>query len=266
LKTGPAGAEELGDIMLSPTRFARAARLSLLLTGGLLTGACSLVTSDIASRQHASLSVHGPDGPVIAHGIGHGRHLALESRPSSGAAALLPEFAHYRVVLGGPGELALVVVGPAGQISGRLQIRPLAGSLGGPAASIVLEDFNGPPARIEAWSTVDGLRGEAFVGERSARWRVRLDTAGALVGEAWSAKQGSRGPELSQLRRARAIGADLGDLGAQLEHSASLEPSTARELIELLTFTELALELSVRAWEGRGRSQLPTIEPPMWEF
>jgi hypothetical protein len=225
----------------------------------LLAGGCGLVSSELASIQPAPVAPHEPAGPVIAHGISHGRNLALESRPSSGAAALLPANARYRVVLGRPGELALVVVSPDGQIFGRLHVRPLAGSLGGPASSIVVDDFGGPPALIEAWSTVDGLRGEATIAGRSARWRVRLDTSGALVGEAWSAKQGSRGPELAELRRARAIGADLGQLGAALQRGASLEPAIERELIELLTFTELSLELSVRAWEGRGRSELPRI-------
>lgn len=232
--------------------------LTHLLTCLIMSG-CGLVSNNIASSQASAVTPGEPQGAVIAHGISHGRNLALESRPSSGAAALLPAHARYRVVLGRPGELALVVVGPSGDILGRLHIRPLAGSLGGPASSIVLDAFDGPPARIEAWSTVDGLRGEATVGGRSARWRVHLDTAGALVGEAWSAKQGSRGPELTQLRRARAIGADLEQLGAQLQHGASLDPSIERDLIELLTFTELALDLSVRAWEGRGRSHLPKL-------
>ncbi|WP_146157836.1 hypothetical protein [Enhygromyxa salina] len=247
--------------MPSSTRHGRILNTLLLLACVLFSAACG-VSSDIASLHPPPLAPQLPLGPTIAHGIGHGRHLALESQPSSRTAALLPAHAHYRVVLGGPSELALVVVDPGGQIAGRLHIRPLGGSLGGPAASIVLDDFDGPPAQIDAWSTVDGLRGEAIVGGRSATWRVHLDTAGALVGEAWSAKQGSRGPELAQLRRARAIGSDLNLLGAQLQDGASLEPATERELLELLSFTELALELSLRAWEGRGRSHLPKLELP----
>ncbi|KIG12598.1 hypothetical protein DB30_01222 [Enhygromyxa salina] len=246
--------------MSSSTRSKRVPRLFLLLAPGLFTSACALVSTDVAVRDTHSLVPHDPAGPVIARGIVHGQNLALESRPSSHAAALLPAHAHYRVVLDGPGELALVVVNPAGAVAGRLHIHPLTHSLGGPAASIVLDEFDGPPARIEVWTTVEGLRGEAVVGGRSARWQVRLDTAGALVGETWSARQGSRGPELSQLRRARAIGADLGQLGAQLQDGGALEPTTERELLELLSFTELALELSVRAWEGRGRSHLPTLD------
>ena len=243
--------------MHNSTRAARPSLATWLLTCALLTAGCGQISSDIASTQPAPLTTETTRSPVIAHGIGHGRNLALESRPSSTAAALLPVHARYRVVLGTPGELILVVVSPDGQISGRLEIRPLPGSLGGPASSIVLDNFDGPPARIEAWSTVDGLRGEATVGERSARWRVRLATNGSLVGEAWSAKQGSRGPELTQLRRARAIGADLGDLGAQLRHGPNLDPSLQRELSELLSFTQLALELSLRAWQKRGRTRLP---------
>lgn len=248
---------------MTPSRVTRAARSSLacLLFTCLFAAGCGLVSSDIGSLPPIPAALPALDGPVIAHGIGHGRNLALESHPSSDVAALLPAHARYRVVLGRPGELALVVVGPDGQIAGRLHIRPLAaGSLGGPASSIFVDDFDGPPARIDAWSTVGGLRGEATVAGRSARWQVRLDSSGALVGEAWSAKQGSRGPELAALRRARAIGADLGELGAQLERGALLELAAERELIELLTFTELALELSVRAWEGRGRSDLQSLD------
>jgi hypothetical protein len=249
-------------MLRSSARVTRTARPSsaVFLLICLLAGGCGSIPSEVASIQPAPVA-HDPTGPVIAHGISHGRHFALESRPSSGAAALLPAHARYRVVLGRPGELALVVVSPSGQVLGRLHVRPLAASLGGPASRIVVDDFDGPPALIEAWSTVDGLRGEATVAGRSARWRVRLDTNGGLVGEAWSAKQGSRGPELAQLRQARAIGADLGQLGAQLRRGASLEPAIERELLELLTFTELALELSVRAWEGRGRSELKRLEP-----
>jgi hypothetical protein len=187
-----------------------------------------------------------------------GQRVALESWPSAAAAPLLPSGSRYRLVATAH-EIALVVVGPDDRISGRLRIRPLDRADAGHGSTIVIDDFDGPEATIGAWSSAGGLCGEATVGRRRATWQVRVDADGSLAGERWSVRHGARSLELSELRRARAIGADIAALADELVASGALAPTVERELIELVVLADLALELSVRAWDGRGRASLPRI-------
>lgn len=185
---------------------------------------------------------------LVADGSRDPRYLALESRPLA-AAQSLPTGAHYRVLVVNPRQIVAIVAAPDGRLVGRVHIQP-RGDIG---ASIVLDDFDGPKTTIDAWTSPTGLAGVATVGAKRADWEVRLAADGSLAGERWSVRHGSRSPELA---RARAIGADLRDLTDSL---GSLDPEQKRELCELVSLAELALELSVRAWSGRGRARLPPL-------
>ncbi|PRP92229.1 hypothetical protein ENSA5_50310 [Enhygromyxa salina] len=222
-----------------------------------LSSGCVSVRPDVEPSPPTELS----SAPIVAQGIGDGRYVALESVPSPHASALLPPGARYRVVVAAPNELALVIVRPDDRISGRLRIRPSEACAGcsGPASSIMLDDFDGPPARVDVWASAGAMGGEATVGQRSAHWRVRLSPDGSVAGETWSVNHGAPSDELAELRRARAISADLQLLGVELQRSGALEPTSERELTELLALADLALELSVRAWEGRDRATLPNL-------
>lgn len=223
--------------------------LSLLICSLLSVTACAHGKSAPPSAAHA---------PPVRSGGADDHRVALESRPSAAAARLLPEGARYRLVATAQ-EIVLVVVSPDNRISGRLRIRPLDRAESGHGWTIMLDDFGGPDATIDAWSSAGGLSGHATVGERQATWRVRVDADGSLAGERWSVRHGSRSLELTELRRARAIGADIAALAAELIHSGAFAPTAERELIELVVLAELALELSVRAWDGRGRASLPRV-------
>jgi hypothetical protein len=207
-----------------------------------------------ASTEMSTVSAVAEPTPV------EGGRVALESRPSAAAASLLPEGARYRLVTT-PEEIALLVMGPDNRISGRVRIRPLGrdrvdASYG---ATIIIDDFGGPDATIDTWSSAGGLSGKLRVGNRRASWRVRVEPDGSLVGERWSVRHGPRSLELAELRRARAIGADIAALCRELVSSGALAPEMANELTELVVLAELALDLSVRAWDGRGRASLPRV-------
>jgi hypothetical protein len=186
------------------------------------------------------------------------QRVALESWPSAAAAPLLPDGARYRLVATAQ-EIAVVVVSPDNRISGRLRIRPLDRADAGYGSTIVIDDFGGPDVTIDAWSSAGGLCGEATVGHRHAAWQVRVDPDGSLAGESWSVRHGSRSLELTELRRARAIGADIAALTTELVDGGALAPAAEHELTELVMLAELALELSVRAWDGRHRASLPRV-------
>lgn len=222
---------------------------------------CTLLSASACARSETAPCSADP-GEVI-HSNMDGQRVALESSPSAAARALLPDGARYRLVATAE-QIALVVVGPDDRISGRLRIRPLdradAGyGYVGYGYAIMVDDFGGPDATIDAWSTGSGLCGEATVGDQRATWQVRIDADGSLAGESWSVRHGSRSVELTELRRARAIGADIAALATELVGSGALAPATERELTELVVLAELALELSVRAWDGHGRTSLPRM-------
>jgi hypothetical protein len=196
-----------------------------------------------ASTEMSTVSAVAEPTPV------EGGRVALESRPSAAAASLLPEGARYRLVTT-PEEIAL-----------RVRIRPLGrdrvdASYG---ATIIIDDFGGPDATIDTWSSAGGLSGKLRVGNRRASWHVRVEPDGSLVGERWSVRHGPRSLELAELRRARAIGADIAALCSELVSSGALAPERANELTEMVVLAELALDLSVRAWDGRGRASLPRV-------
>jgi hypothetical protein len=199
-------------------------------------------------------------GPVVEHGVGDDRYAALEALPSAAAAELLPVDARYRVVLGVEGTLALVIVGPDQRILGRLHIATKARPWAIVGTRVDYEDVGGRATRVEAWSSAGSIDGQALVGDRSARFRVRLGADGSLAGERWSlAHADHSSPELLELRRARAIGADLGALATQLSSVGAFAKYDRCELGELVALAGLALDLSVRAWAGEGRARLPGV-------
>jgi hypothetical protein len=217
----------------------------------------SMLLSVTPAHARAELAAEVPAATALATSD-DGQRVTLESRPSATAAALLPRGARYRLVATA-GEVALVVLSPDDRISGRLRIRPLDRADAGCGWTIVLDDFGGLDATIDAWSVAGGLRGEARVGDRRAAWQVRVDPDGSLAGESWSVRHGPRSLELTELRRARAISADIAALATERLRSGALAPTAERELTELVIFAELALELSVRAWDGRERASLPRV-------
>jgi hypothetical protein len=218
---------------------------------------CSLLPATACAHSGSAPT----SAPMAATTSAEG-HVALESWPSPAAAALLPTGARYRMVATAR-EIALVVVGADDRIAGRLRIQAREQARdranAGYGSTITLDDFGGPTATIDAWSSAGGLCGAATVGDRHAAWQVRVDADGSLAGEHWSVRHVSASRELTELRRARAIGADLAALATELIDSGALASTAERELTELVVLADLALELSVRAWDGRRRASLPRV-------
>jgi hypothetical protein len=216
-----------------------------------------LIVSLLSGAACASAEI----SPAIQRGPAERRQVALESWPSTTAAALLPRGARYRLVATAE-EIALLVVTPDDRISGRLRVRPLARADTGYGSRIITDDFGGPDATIDAWSSAGSLLGEATVGDRRAAWQVRVDPDGSLAGERWSFPRARRSPhsaELEALRRARAIGADVAAIYVEMLRSGALPSGMQDDLGELVVLADLALDLSMRAWEGRGRASLPRV-------
>jgi hypothetical protein len=199
-------------------------------------------------------------GPVS--GFQELRPITVEDAlPSPAAAALLPSDARYRIARGPDGTLALLIVGPDRRILGHMRIAAGAGPRESPGVRVEWEEKGGRTARVEAWSLASSLRGHAFVGERSAAWRVRHESDGSLAGEGWSIPR--RGPaaatEAAELERARLLGAELGEFVTWLASSGAIEERLACELAERIVLAKLALDLGKRAWTGHGRARLPTL-------
>jgi hypothetical protein len=187
----------------------------------------------------------------VRDGASDGRQLALAASPSTAATAMLPVGTSYRVVLGSDGTLALAIVAPDQRLLGRMAIAAGAGPHGSVGVRVEFEDVDGQTMHLEAWSSAGAVHGQAFVGARSIHFRARQDDDGSLAGERWSLAQRDAIDELVTLQRARALGAELGGLTTGLTNDCVL--------VERIALAELALELSIRAWAGHGRSRLPTI-------
>jgi hypothetical protein len=192
--------------------------------------------------------------------VGGDRQVTLEARPSPAAAESLAIDVRYRVVLANDGTLALALVSPDRRVLGRLAVAAGIGPFASPGVLVEFEDTDGRSTRVEAWPSAGGLHGHAFVHGRSAHWQVRHEADGSLAGEAWSLphRDAMADDELRALQRARVMQTDLGTLAAEL----ALDEYERCVLIERLALAELALELSIRAWNGRGRAHLPTIGMP----
>ncbi|MFV8753218.1 hypothetical protein ACNOYE_21940 [Nannocystaceae bacterium ST9] len=184
-----------------------------------------------------------------------GATLAMLARPSAEVAAFAGGD-RYRVVFEGPSAITLVLLDPDDRPHARLRLRALDHSHATSAWSLDFEDLDADvEGRIEMWTLADRLHGSATIDERSASWRARLGDDGHLAAERWKVDTTHDTRGTSSLRRARAIGSDLGSLAAELD--ASLDSERSCRIVEAIANIELALDLALRAYEGRGRSELP---------
>ena len=200
-------------------------------------------------------------GPAVLRTATDGQHLSLEAQPSARAARLLPQAARLRLVIAEPDRVGLVWLGDDARIQGRLHIQAAVGPRAAPGLIIELDEGDAETLRIDLRSEGGRLLGRAQTGGHSSSWRARIEPDGALVGERWSAP-GPRADDAPALRVAASLRDDIEVLTQALASAHAFDPAPSCELGELLTLAELAIELSVRAWEGRGRSELPRLTPP----
>lgn len=206
---------------------------SLVVGSMLALGACASPSAELAHTVPPDM------GAVVG----------IDAWPSPAAAALLPEGVGYRFAVASPGEIALLVMSRDGRIAGRVRI--LADDQW---CEVVVDDFAGAQVQVDARTTGDRVEGRVIVGRREATWRVRMDADGSLAGERWSARTGSGdAAEHVNLLRARALTHDINRIAIERE---DLLPEGA---LELAVLAELSVELSVRAWERRGRAHLPSL-------
>ena len=223
--------------------------------GGPLAATLILLPGLVLAAAGCS-SAPSPHPFALAQGIDDGRHHTLEAWPSAHAAAMLPARARYRLVLSAQGELGLLVLTPDDRIYGHWRVRPRASSTRSlPGVQVEFEAGTGAVG-VEAWSSGHELEGRSF-GSEAASWRVRLGGGGQLAGTSWRV-EGSHHPA-TELRRARAVAADLQALTATWIHAGPLRERDPCELTDRLALAHTAIELSIRAVEGRGRSSLPKL-------
>lgn len=180
-----------------------------------------------------------------------GETLRMVARPSAEVGELAGG-ACYRVELAGPRELSVVLVDAHEQVRTRIHVEPLehASALTGVALEFA-DAETGVEGRLELWSLADRVHGSAHVGDHDLRWRARLEQGGRLAAERWDIDRGLDAREAAALRRTRAIGIDLAHLVEALDTTDA----------ETLAGIELALDVTLRAYEGRGRSELPVWSP-----
>lgn len=206
---------------------------SLVVGSMLALGACASPSAEIAHTVPPDM------GAVVG----------IDAWPSPTAAALLPEGAGYRLAVASPEEIALLVMSRDGRIAGRVRIL-----VDGQLCEVVVDDFAGSQVQVDVKTTGDRVEGRAIVGRQETTWRVRMDADGSLAGERWSARTGSGdAAEHVNLLRARALTHDINRIVVERE---DLLPEGA---LELAVLAELSVELSVRAWERRGRAHLPSL-------
>lgn len=180
-----------------------------------------------------------------------GETLHLVARPSSEVGALAAGTC-YRVEFAGPHELSLVLLDEHQQVRARIHVEPLSHASALAGVSLDFSDVEtGVDGRLELWSLADRVHGSARIGEHDLHWRARLEQGGRLAAERWDIDRGLDTREAAALRRTRAIGTDL----AQLVEALDTTDATT------LAGIELALDVTLRAYEGRGRSELPVWSP-----
>ncbi len=191
-----------------------------------------------------------------AHAIeiaSQGATLAMLARPSPEVSELAGD--HYRVMFEGPSTVTLVLLDDLDHPHARVRLRALDHVRATSAWVVDFEDLDvGITGRIEMWTLANRLHGDAKIGERSASWRVRLD-GDRLAAERWRIDSEGDPRTTVALRNARAIGSDLTHLAEQVD--ASLTDENRCQIAETIANVELALDLALRAYEGRGRSELP---------
>lgn len=213
----------------------------------------ALLVSSLASLACACAHTQACEGTPIesTHArvveLAHaGETTSVLARPSAEVVALAGGDC-YRVVLEGPHELTVVLLDEAEHVRARIHVEATehAGALTGVA--LELDDVEANIAgRLELWSLADRVHGSAQLGGQRASWRARLEQDGRLAAERWQVDHHDE-RATAAIRRARAIGSDLAGLVGELEGADA----------ETIASLELALELALRAYEGRGRSELP---------
>ncbi len=198
--------------------------------------------------------------PLEVHS--HARRVTVLARPSEPIAARVGHTSRYRVVFEGSSEIVLVLLDEAGQARARMRVSALDRDA---AVSGWAVEFEEPSTevrgRVELWSVAGRLHGQAQIGERDVSWRVRLELDGTMAAERWSrsALSDDSTSEVEALRRARALGVDLVALTDQI--ATALEPLDRCHAGETVDAADLALDLALRAFEGRGRAELPVWTP-----
>lgn len=258
--------------------FARTSPLALSATCALaFVSACastpSAHSSTLASHTASYVSSElSEPGPRVVEGHGHidATHvgLSLIAEPSERAATSLPVGARYHVAAASPESVALAFVSADARVLGRLAVRldeDATSPLGGSGLVLEHETPDGRRVVIEARTRGDRIEGRVHLDGEAASWRVRLSSTGELDGERWSARGRSSDTDLELLRATASITADLGELVDASVHASidELSPELdACSLAELTHLAQIATELSVRAWLGQDRAQLPSVTGP----
>jgi len=206
------------------------------------TGCTAALTADRAGQE--------PELAAPLELLDQAETLTMRARSSS--VALLEGGYHYRIEYQGSSAITLALLDEFDDAHARVRIRAIDLPDASSAWVLDFDDLDvGVGGRIELWTRADRVHGNATIGERSASWRARLDEQGRLAAERWQVGPNRDPRVLAAIRRARAIGRDLASLTDTLEGEKSCELGAA------MTHVELALDLALRAYEGRGRSEMP---------
>jgi hypothetical protein len=225
----------------------RRAPLGLCLLLSLALFGCASRPSEIA------LAIPARATPVEI--AGHDAMLTMLARPSA-EVARLAHADRYRVLFEGPSAITLVLLDEFDRPHARIRLRPIDHARASAGWSVDFEDFDvGVEGRIEQWTLAGRLHGNATIGHRSASWRARFEADGQLSAERWKIEHDEDPRATTAIRRARAIGHDLGSLTTELDATLTSEHSC--QLVEALAQVDLALDLALRAYEGRGRTEMP---------
>lgn len=226
-------------------------------TAGVLS---SLLLTGCAVTRPSELALAQPSHAMPVELAGQGRTLSMLARPSAEVARLMAGD-RYRVVLEGPDAITLVLLDERDQPRAFFRLAALDQPSAIAGWTLDFEDLGvGIEGRIELWTVAERLHGDAQVGERSASWRARFEADGKLSPERWKVEPERDLRATTAIRRARAIGRDLASLATELD--ASLTDESSCRIVEAIANVELALELALRAYEGRGRSELPVWTGP----
>lgn len=223
------------------------------LLGPCLFVSLALVGCGAARPSEVALAVPARATPVEL--AGHGATLAILARPSVEVTGLAGGD-RYRVLFEGPSAISLVLLDELDHPHARIHLRAIDHAHASAGWSVDFEDLDlGIEGRIEQWTLAGRLHGNATIGTRSASWRARFEADGKLSAERWKIDIVDDPQATTALRHARAIGRDLASLTTELDVALTTERSC--QLVEAITQVELALDLALRAYEGRGRTEMP---------
>lgn len=214
-------------------------------TGSLLV-ACAVSTG---CAQTGDLPSPTPAGTAVS---------ARAASPSEATTALLPSAANYYLALGQAGDLGVLISSSDGRIWGRVY---LDGGDAEGGVRLAFEHDGHPRLALEVRGAAGVLDGQATADDLAVSWRAAATASGQLQGQRWSTVRDSP-QSCAQLRHLHAIADDVSALGPSLADAAAWTETDRRALVERLALATLALELSTRACERRGRATLPAITAP----